>query len=109
MKLSEIKGDRALEVIADIMAPISNIVSDKEAKKAFQNAEKEPIAKVLPQLIKTHKQDIYTLLATIDGVSVEEYKKAANMMKLLKDFSDIITDESVQSLFISANPTEAEK
>ena len=109
MKLSEIKGDRALEVIADIMEPISNIVSDKEAKKAFQNAEKEPIVKVLPQLIKTHKQDIYKMLAIIDGVSVDEYKKSSNMMKLLQDFSDIITDESVQSLFISAKATEAEK
>jgi len=109
MKLSEIKGDRALEVIADIMEPISNIVSDKEAKKAFQNAEKEPIVKVLPQLIKTHKQDIYKMLAIIDGVSVDEYKKSSNMMKLLQDFSDIITDESVQSLFISAKATEQEK
>lgn len=109
MKLSEIKGDRALEVIADIMEPISNIVSDEEAKKAFQNATKVPIVKVLPKIIKAHKKDVYNMLAILDGVTVAEYSKNVTITKILKDFSDVIMDESVQALFISANPENAEK
>lgn len=109
MKLSEIKGDRALEVIADIMEPISNLISDPEVKKIFQNNKKEPISKKLPDIIKGHKSDIYKMLATLEGVSVEEYKKATTVVKVLKDFTDMLMDESVQELFISAKPVEEKK
>ena len=109
MKLSEIKGDRALEVIADVMEPIANIANDAEAKKVFQNATNEPLFKVLPSVIKKHKKDVYSMLAILDGVTVAEYSKNASITKILKDFADVIMDESVQALFISANPENAEK
>ena len=108
MKLSEIKGDRAIEVIAEIMEPISNLVSDPETKKALKNNGKEPIVKILPKIIKTHKDDIYKMLAILDGVTVAEYIKDVTMVKLLNDFTDVIMDESIQSLFTSAKPVEPE-
>lgn len=109
MKLSEIKGDRALEVIADIMNPISNLLSDPETKKALKNTGKEPVIKILPQIIKTHKTDIYKIFAILDGVTVEEYAKSANMVKIIQDFSDVVMDESIQTLFTSAKPVEEKK
>lgn len=109
MKLSEIKGDRALEVIADIMEPITNLISDPETKKALKNNGKEPVVKILPKIIKTHKDDIYKMLAILDGVTVEEYAKSANMVKIINDFTDIVMDESIQSLFTSAKPVEEKK
>ena len=104
MKLSEIKGDRALEVIADIMEPISNLVSDPEVKKTFQGTSTEPIVKVLPKIIKNHKKAVYNMLAILDGVSVKDYISNATITKILQDFSDVIMDESIQTLFISAKP-----
>ena len=109
MKLSEIKGDKALEVIADIMEPISNLISDSKFKKMFENREKEPIVKKIPEIIKEHKSDIYKMLAVLDGVSVEKYKAETSVIKILKDFTDMIMDESVQKLFISAEPVEEGK
>jgi hypothetical protein len=106
MKLSEIKGDRALEVIADIMEPISNLVSDPAVKKIFENRKKEPVIKKLPEVIKSHKPDIYKMLATLEGVNVEEYKKTTSLIKIIQDFTDMIMDESIQQLFISAKPVE---
>ena len=109
MKLSEIKGDRALEVIADIMEPISNLLSDPETKNALKNNGQKPIVKVLPKIIKTHKDDIYKMLAILDGVSVKEYSEQSNMVKIINDFTDVVMDESIQSLFISAKPVEEKK
>ena len=109
MKLSEIKGDRALEVIADIMEPITNLISDPETKKALKNNGKEPVVKILPKIIKTHKDDIYKMLAILDGVTVEEYAESANMVKIIQDFSDVVMDESIQTLFTSAKPVEEKK
>ena len=35
MKLSELKGERAVEVIADLIAPIANIVDDQKNLQLF--------------------------------------------------------------------------
>ena len=90
MRLSDIKGDRTLEVIAEIIDPIANIAEDEEASAMFKR-EKLPdgmtvkkfllkrIRKSLPVLLKGHKADIIEILSAIEGVSAEEYAGALNL------------------------------
>ena len=113
MRLSDIKGDRTLEVIADIIDPIANIAEDEEASALFKR-EKLPegmtakkflmkrVRKYLPVLLKVHKSDIIAILSAIEGVSAEEYAGALNLVKLVKDCTDLMTDEAFMELFISA-------
>jgi len=120
MKLSEINGDRTLEVIADIIDPIANIAEDDEAAALFKR-EKLPegttpkkfllnrARKAAPALLKGHKADIIAILSTIEGTSPEDYSGALNMVKLLKDFVELLTDEAFTELFISAQNEGAEK
>jgi len=120
MRLSDIKGDRTLEVIADIIDPIANIAEDDEAASMFKR-EKLPegmtpkkfllkrARKAAPALLKGHKTDIIAILSTIEGTSPEEYSGALNMVKLLKDFVELMTDEAFTTLFISAQNEGAGK
>ena len=113
MRLSDIKGDRTLEVIAEIIDPIANIAEDEEAS-AMCKREKLPdgmtakkflmkrVRKSLPVLLKGHKADIIAILSAIEGVSTEEYAGALNLVKLVKDCTDLLTDEAFMELFISA-------
>lgn len=113
MKLSEIKGERTLDVIAEIIEPISNIAQDKQAAALFKR-EKAPkgmdarsfaiekLKNAAISLIKTHKNDIIAILAAIQGVSVEEYTNTLNIAKLMHDFVDIANDSEFIGLFISA-------
>ena len=113
MRLSDIKGDRTLEVIAEIIDPIANIAEDEEASVMFKR-EKLPegmtakkflmsrVRKSLPALLKVHKADIIAILSSIEGVSTEEYAGALNLVKLVKDCTDLLTDEAFMELFISA-------
>lgn len=113
MRLSDIKGDRTLEVIAEIIDPIANIEEDEEASAMFKR-EKLPdgmtakkflmkrVRKSLPVLLKGHKADIIAILSAIEGVSAEEYAGALNLVKLVKDCTDLLTDEVFMELFISA-------
>lgn len=113
MKLSEIKGERTLEVIADIIDPIANIAEDKAASELFRR-EKLPegmtakqfllkrARKAVPALLKGHKADIIAILSAIEGTSPEAYTGALNMVKLFKDCTDLLTDEAFAALFISA-------
>lgn len=113
MKLSDVNGERTIEVIAEIIDPIANIAEDEEASAMFK-CEKLPdgmtakkflmkrVRKSLPVLLKGHKADIIAILSAIEGVSAEEYAGALNLVKLTKDFIELLTDEAFMELFVSA-------
>lgn len=113
MKLSDIKGERTLDVIADIIDPIANIAEDEEASALFRK-EKLPkgmtkktfllqrARKAVPALLKGHKGDIIAILSAIEGTTKEEYTASLNLVKLTKDAVELIRDEAFMTLFISA-------
>ena len=113
MKLSDIKGERTLDVIAEIIEPISNIAQDKQAAALFKR-EKAPkgmdarsfaiekLNNAASSLIKTHKNDIMAILAAIQGVSVDEYTDTLNIAKIMHEFVEIANDSEFINLFISA-------
>lgn len=113
MKLSEIQGDRVFDVLADIVDPIANIAEDEAASAMFRR-EKLPdgmtvkkfaaqrARKALPALLKVHKGDIIAILSAIEGVSAESYKGTLNLVKLMRDATELLTDEAFSELFISA-------
>ena len=113
MILSDIKGDRVFDVIADIIDPIANIASDETASALFKR-EKLPegmtaksfllerARKAIPALLKGHKSDIITVLATIEGISADDYRASLTLAKLMQDAAELLTDEAFGELFISA-------
>lgn len=60
------------------------------------------VRKALPALLKGHKGDIIAILASIEGVSVERYTGALNLVKLMRDATELLTDEAFTALFLSA-------
>lgn len=113
MKLSDIHGERVFDVIADIIDPIANIAEDEKASAMFRR-EKIPegmtvkefamqrARKALPALLKQHKGDIINILSAIEGVSADAYKGTLNLAKLMRDATELLTDEAFGELFISA-------
>lgn len=113
MRLSDIHGERVFDVIADIIDPIANIAEDDAASALFKR-EKLPegmtakefatqrARKALPALLKGHKGDIIAILASIEGVSAESYKDALNLVKLMRDATELLSDDAFTALFISA-------
>lgn len=113
MKLSDIKGERTMEVIADLIVPVSNIAQDEMAKELFEKRDCpegmtskefviERIKKAAPTLLKTHRQDLIDILATIKGVSATEYAEQMNMANLLGDLLELFSDQEFIGFFTSA-------
>ena len=113
MRLSDIKGDRVFDVIADIIDPIANIASDETASAIFKREKlpegmtakeflMERARKAVPALLKGHKSDIITVLATIEGISADDYRESLTLAKLMQDAVELLTDEAFGELFISA-------
>ena len=104
MKLSDIKGDRVLDVIADIIDPLSNIAQDEDARHLFKLGELpegtapwqafvKNARRYAPSLIRSHKRDIVTILAAVNGVSYEEYERAMTVPRLMNDVVDLLADD----------------
>lgn len=119
MKLSDVKGDHTLDVIADLIDPIANIAQDKDIAKMFKR-EKVPegmeaneffaqrMRAGMPVLLRGHKRDIIKILATIEGVTPEEYAEEMNLVKLIRDFMELVTDETFLG-FLASSPIEKDK
>jgi len=106
MKLSDIKGDRVFDVIADIIDPIYNIATDEKASAIFRRKDRpegvdpkaylaERVKTSLPSLLKTHKADLVAIMAAINGVDPDEYRESLTMSGLLNGLYDIFTDEDL--------------
>lgn len=113
MRLSDVKGDRAFDVIADIIDPICNIASDDNAVELFKR-ERLPegedakqyllkrAKKAVPALLRGHKDDLIAILSSVGGVDPAEYRKTLSMPSLIKDCMEMLTDEDLIALFTSA-------
>ena len=115
MKLSDIKGDRVFDVIADIIDPIANMVQDKDVAAMFKR-EAVPdgmeardffakrMCNGLPILLKSHKADIIAVMAVIEGVTPEQYTASLNFAKLFTDVMELVTDDAFFD-FLSSSET----
>ena len=118
MKLSDIKGERTFDVIADIIDPIAEIASDPEAAEFFSRKPvpegmtakqfmTKRIRSAVPALLKNHKASFVAILAAIKGVGVEEYKMGLDLVVLVKDCVELLTDDVFIALFSSAQTETA--
>lgn len=84
MKLSDIKGERVFDAIADIIEPVATIAADDDAMKLFDSSDKPDDmtpwqffvqrAKVaIPVIMRKYKSEICQIMAAINGITVDEY------------------------------------
>ena len=93
MKLSEYQGEAALDVLADLIEPAGEIMSDKELGEVF----KENRFKAIGLAIRNHKKAVMQIMATMDGVPVDEYK--CNVFTLPAKILELLNDPDLIQLF----------
>lgn len=110
MKLSNIKGEACLDVLADITGPIIALAQDDDVKALFSGKgcpegedryqyATEQVKKGLPKLVKSHKAEFIQILAALDGKTPEEYDDGLTLAKLMADLVELLTDEDFGSFF----------
>ena len=117
MRLSEIRGQEVMEVIARIAAPIGRIAKDSDAMAAFdlqsirdadgpKKALIGVIADGVPALLGTHSDDVAEIMAACHLVSKEEYLAERTGPKLLVDVSALLTDGELIGFLPSQDGTQ---
>lgn len=96
--LSEIKGDEAFDVLADIIDPISEIIADEEIKKA--RAEGVSKLRLGRLLLKNHRGAVKAIIRALgdDPNEVSVISLPINIIKLLND-------PEITRLFTSLQPS----
>lgn len=94
MKLSDLKGEAALDALADLIEPASEIMTDKEVVALFKSGQR---TKAISKAIKNHKKAVITILAITEGENPEEYKPS--VLSLPAKLLEILNDKEMLDLF----------
>lgn len=93
-KLSDYKGDEAIELWADLLEPLTTILTDENVRNVIKSGKsKIEIAKTL---LKDHKSEVITIMLRIDSTPIDGLNIVTRLIALL---SDIGSNEEIKSFF----------
>ena len=115
MKLSEIKGERAIDVIADLIAPIAGIASNRDKMK-LESVEpiegEEPrdtairnLKVQIPVILRENKSELIEIIGIITGEDASEM----TLPTIMKETVDLLNDKDFAELFLSVAPMVAKR
>lgn len=116
MRLSEVKGERVIDVLADLVEPLANIAEDDELAELFSASElpkglpprkflARRLRKAMPRLLRGHKSDLVAIMAAVEGQDPKEYAEQMTMATLVKGVYEILTDDELLA-FLSTPETQ---
>jgi len=95
MKFSEIKGEQAINVLAEILDPVAEIATDKEVKEAAKST-RLMLAKTI---MKKHPKSILKIFALINGEDPDSY--APNILQIPAMLLELLNDPAFAQFFPS--------
>ncbi len=105
-KLSDYKGEDALEIIADILEPSVEIMTDKEMFDLFKSKDTKKIT-LVKTMLKRHKRAVLDIFAAIEREDPETY--GPNIMEIYSALLNILNDPELTKLFWSQAQKAEEK
>jgi len=102
-KLSEYRGEEALDVLADLIEPSAEIMQDKELIELFRAKNMATAAKVA---LKNHKKAVLAIMARLEDEDPATY--APSLFALPMKLLEIFNDPELIDLFTSQGQTEVQ-
>ena len=99
MKLSDIKGEKALDVVVELIDPVTSIIADKEVVAIYRS--NKPRILLIKKMIEKHKKEVLHILAVLNDKDPKTYKPS--LIELPMMLWDLLNDEDLNSLFTSQN------
>nr|DAN08394.1 MAG TPA: hypothetical protein [Caudoviricetes sp.] len=121
MKISELTTERAADVLCEVSIYALNILSDKELLASLRmqlegtdgdrtKAEliaiaSEKIAELIPLLLKKHKDDVFGIVAAVNGLTLEQVRQQ-KIIKTMSAIKEMAQDKDLIDFFKSCVSTE---
>ena len=94
MRLSDFKDEKAIEVVADLLVPIGNIVANPANKEAQSGGNLLALA---ASMLKNNASDVKAMLAILNGANPDEYTCTA--ATVMRDVINMLGDPELLQLF----------
>ena len=101
MKLSDFRGEEAIEVLAEIIEPLALICADPEIAALNQKEGGTPMLAYVKPMLKNHSKEVIEILAILNKQPTEEYKAGLTLATLPLQVLELINDPEIQNLFYS--------
>lgn len=121
MKISELTTERAADVLCEVSIYALNILSDKELLASLRmqlegtdgdrtKAEliaiaSEKIAELIPLLLKKHKDDVFGIVAAVNGLTLDQVRKQ-KIIATASAVREMAQDKDLIDFFRSCVSTE---
>jgi hypothetical protein len=121
MKISELTTERAADVLCEVSIYALNILSDKELLASLRmqlegtdgertKAEliaiaSEKVAELVPLLLKKHKDDVFGIVAAVNGLTLEQVRQQ-KIIKTMNAIKEMAQDKDLIDFFKSCVSTE---
>lgn len=93
-KLTDYKGDEAIELWADLLDPLSAILGDKKIQNIVQSGKPKLI--IAKEILKKHSKNAEKILLRIDDTPLDGLNIILRLVDLI---SDIGKNEEIKSFF----------
>lgn len=100
---SDFKGDDAIDLWADLLEPITKVISDPEVKKVVTSGKSKII--IAKELCKGHKQEVTEILQRIDDTPIDGLNLMIRLIDILEDIGE---QPEIKSFFGSAAEEQTE-
>ena len=121
MKISELTTERAADVLCEVSIYALNILSDKEliaslrmqlegtdgdrTKAEMIAIASEKVAELVPLLLKKHKDDVFGIVAAVNGMTLEQVRQQ-KIIKTMNAIKEMAQDKDLIDFFRSCVSTE---
>jgi hypothetical protein len=107
-RLQDIKGLEAMDVLADLLDPVTELVKKPEILKVIDENGLNDI-ETIKALIKGGKMEVLQILAILDGRPIEEFLETFDILTLPVMLYQTFNDDALQAVFTSQGQNEAVK
>jgi hypothetical protein len=107
-RLQDIKGLEAMDVLADLLDPVTELVKKPEILKVIDENGLNDI-ETIKALIKGGKMEVLQILAILDGRPIEEFMETFDILTLPVMLYQTFNDDALQAVFTSQGQNEAVK
>ena len=103
-KLSDYKGDEAIDLWADLLEPMNDILADEGVRSVIRSGQSKMI--IAKEILKSHKSDASKILLRIDPTPLDGFNI---IMRLVAVLADIGENEEIKTFFGYAGQAKTEE
>lgn len=92
--------DEFMDFLGESFGAIISIAADPEIAKAMRGGVS--LLVLVPHICKNHSESVAQVVASYQGVPLEEFKKDFSVINLMKAVTSILNNETIMGLFRSA-------